>query len=425
MRAIVGSFALWTFAAVASAFAGDAPPGMVAYDHPVFHNGHRVLWHGAWRDANKDARDADKDADDGKPLDLAKRPSRQAASLKVGSPAPAATAAAKPTAPQSGAYAILFDDQDPCAARLAGEFVAALQAKGVNGRAVAGRTAPTALAAAVKNDSADLALASMDALIADEAASAGWRDRAPLLARLGVEAIVIVAPRGVADLRALDGRAVGFGVADGAGAATAATLFARLRVAPKPAFAPLAASLADLSAGKLAAVVAVGVESSSTLTDFGKDGRFHLISAPWSPALGAVYAPARLTAKDLPNLIGAGEKVDTLAAPLALIALDAPPSSPRAGQSAALAKSFFEGFDALLTPDRDAAWREVNLAAAAPWPRLQAAQAWIDAKAAPANSSLAAFRAVAKSAASSDGGPAAADSDRLFDSLMQWRNGTE
>ena len=25
------------------------PAGMVPYDHPVYHNGVRVLWHGVWR----------------------------------------------------------------------------------------------------------------------------------------------------------------------------------------------------------------------------------------------------------------------------------------------------------------------------------------------------------------------------------------
>src|ERR1700722_7331713 len=27
--------------------------GMVRYDRPVFHNGHRVLWHGAWRNGGR------------------------------------------------------------------------------------------------------------------------------------------------------------------------------------------------------------------------------------------------------------------------------------------------------------------------------------------------------------------------------------
>jgi TRAP-type uncharacterized transport system substrate-binding protein len=375
---------------------------MVAYDHPVFHNGRRVLWRGAWRI---------KEPERGAPLDLTTPAASKAA----------AAVAAAPRPPPPGDYSILFDADDPCAARLAGELVAALQAKGMNGRAIAGRTSPTALAAAVKGDAADLAVVPMDALLGDDKASADWRERAPYIARIGAEPIAIVAPREIADIRQLDGRAVGFGVADGAGATTAATLFALLRVAPKPTFAPLASSLADLAAGKLAAVVAVGAKSSRTLADFGKDGRFHLVAVPWSPALRALYAPARLTAKDLPNLVGADEKVDTLGAPLALVAIDSPASSPREGRSAALTKSFFEGFDALLAPDNDASWREVNLAAAAPWPRLRAAQAWIDLNATASNASLDAFRAIAKTVASANGGPGAEDSERLYNSLMQWR----
>ena len=135
----------------------------------------------------------------------------------------------------------------------------------------------------------------------------------------------------------------------------------------------------------------------------------------------SVYAPARLTAKDRPNLIDAAERIDTVAAPRALIALDAAPGSPRAQAAAALTKTFFEGFDRLLVPDKDGAWRDVNLAAEAPWPRLRAAQEWIDAARPASDPSLQSFRAVARDAASADGGPAAQDSDRLYDSLMQWR----
>ena len=378
------------------AFCEQAPPGMVPYDHPVFHHGVRVLWHGAWR------------ARDGKKGDA---PAKSAPSV----------ADKPPPTLRSSEYSILVDAEDSCAARLAGEFVAALQADGAKGRVIAGRTSPAALAQAVKSDGADLAIAPMDALIDNDKASADWRERAPYIARLGAETIEIVAPRAIADIRQLAGRDVGFGVVDGAGAATAATLFSRLGVAPKPSFAPLGPALADLAAGKLAAVVAVGAKSSKALADFGKDGRFHLIPIAWSPALRPLYEPARLTAKDRPNLIGADEKIDTLGAPMALIALDAAPSSARADQVAALTKSFFERFDRLLGPDNDAIWRDVNLAAGAPWPRLRAAQDWIDRKAAAPNASFDAFRAIAKTAASGDGGPGAADSDRLFDSLMQWR----
>jgi len=391
------------FSAPLPAFSDPTPPpGMVPYDHPVYQNGRRVLWRGAWRAKG-----------------LKKSEARAPAAAAPANGSRSVVANTPPV--RSGEYSILVDGEDSCAARLAGELVAALRAQGPQGRVIAGRTSPAALAEAVNSDRADLALAPMDALAGDDKATAEWRERAPYIARLGAETIEIIAPRSVVDVRQLAGRDVGFGVADGAGAATAATLFSHLGVDPKPAFTPLAPALADLAAGKLAAVVAVGAKSSQALADFGKDGRFHLVAIAWTPALQALYAPARLTAKDRPNLIGAGEKIDTLGAPMALIALDAGPSSPRAEQSAALTRSFFEGFGKLLGPDNDASWRDVNLAAVAPWPRLRAAQAWIDLNAASPNASLDAFRAVAKTSALTNGGPGAEDSDRLYDSLMLWR----
>jgi hypothetical protein len=399
--------ALWPafagFMAISAPFPafGDPtpPPGMAPYDHPVYHHGVRVLWHGVWR--GKGGR-----KDDAAPAASAKtRPA----------------VAAKPSPPNPNEYSILVDADDPCAARLAGEFVAALQVSGAKGRVIAGQTSPAALARAVKSDAADLAITAIDALVSDDKASVDWRERAPYIARLGAETVEIIAPQAIADVRQLAGRDVGFGAADSAGAATAATLFAHLGVAPKPSFAPLGPALADLAAGKLVAVVAVGARSSKTLADFGKDGRFHEIAIPWSPSLGSLYAPARVTTKDRPNLIAAGAKIDTLGAPMALVAIDAPPSSGRAERSATLTKFFFDGFDKLLGPDNDPSWREVNFAAVAPWPRLPAAQAWIKLNTAASSSSLDAFRAVAKTAAAANGGPAAQDSDRLFDSLMQWR----
>ena len=96
-------------------------------------------------------------------------------------------------------------------------------------------------------------------------------------------------------------------------------------------------------------------------------------------------------------------EIDTLGAPMALVAIDAPPSSGRAERSATLTKFFFDGFDKLLGPDNDPSWREVNFAAVAPWPRLPAAQAWIKLNTAASSSSLDAFRAVAKTAAAANG----------------------
>jgi len=383
------------------------PAGMVRYGHPVVRDGKVILWHGAWRDRlkSKDAGASDKS---------------QASGAKALDESAAVPASTKPS-PNS--FALLADPNDGCASRLASDFVAAMHAGGSEGKVVAGGVSAAALGAAVNADSADLAIAPLDALIADPQASAAWRERAPYIAKLNGEPIEIVAARNIADLRQLAGQQVGFGVANSADAVSAAALFNALGVAPRPTYEPLADALNDLGAGRLAAVVAIDGRCAPALAQFGADKRFRELAVHWTPAMRSSYAPVRLTAKDRPNLIDATEGVDTVAAPRALIALDAAPGSPRAEAAAALTKTFFQGFDRLLVADKDGAWRDVNLAAEAPWPRLRAAQEWIDAArpASAADASLQSFRAAARGADSADGGPAAQDSDRLYDSLMQWR----
>jgi hypothetical protein len=381
------------------------PPGMVRYDHPIVRNGKVILWHGAWRDKLK-VKDREQSAKTAVP-----NARRQDQSAAV--PAPAT--------PRPGGFTLLADPNDACASRLADDFVSAMHEGGSDGKIVAGGVSVAALGAAVDRDGADLAIAPLDALVANPQASAAWRERAPLIAKLSGEPIEIIAARDVADLRQLAGREVGFGPADSADAASAATLFNALGVAPRPAYEPLADALNDLAAGRLAAVVAVDGRCVPALARFGADKRFHELAVGWTGPMRSLYAPARLTAKDRPNLIDAAEKIDAVAAPRALIALDAAPGSLRAEAAAALTKTFFEGFDRLLVPNKDSAWRDVSLAAEAPWPRLRAAQEWIEAARPASDASLQTFRDVARGAAAADGGPAAVDSDRLYDSLMQWR----
>ena len=387
-----------------SAWAVTAPNGMVAYDHPVFRNGKRILWHGAWR-----ARGAKT------PAATAER------AIPTPAPSPPPEAAKSPAPPPEREITVIAEAQDDCASRMAGELVSTLRAAGLKARAVAGATSPSALALAVIGDTADLAIAPMDALLADDKATAAWRDRAPYVARLANEAIEIVAPRSIADLGQLKKLRNGSGPTVVAQGASAGALLARVGLKPKPGQESLAASLEELAAGKIDAVVVAGAGRSNALADFGKDGRFHLLSVPWTPALRGGYAPARLTSKDRPNLIRADEKVDAVAASMALIAIDAGQGSPRTAQFAAIVAAFFQKFDILLAENAQASWRDVNLAASANWPRLPAAQQWIASGQGATDASLDSFRKMAHSVASTNGGPGAADADKLYESLMRWR----
>jgi hypothetical protein len=112
---------------------------------------------------------------------------------------------------------------------------------------------------------------------------------------------------------------------------------------------------------------------------------------------------------------------------VALIALDAPAGSPRAESIGRLTRVFFESYDSFVSDDRDAHWRDVNLAADSAvsglsWPRLPAAAEWLEQRKSTAGASLDAFRASARSAADASDGPKAEDSDRLYEDLTRWRS---
>jgi hypothetical protein len=389
------------------AHAQKIPYGMVPYGRPVFKNGKRMLWHGAWR---------------GGALGRYARQSVAPATAK-----PILALAPEPTQPAvAKEFAVLADPGDARASRMARDFAAVMSASGAPGRAIVGSTSPNGLGKVLKNDIADFAFVSLDSLLSSAKGDPDWIKRVPFVARLAPETLAVIATREIKSISDLQGKTVSFGDLDSATSTGGRMLFARLGVTANQTNEPLPEALNRLAAGKIDAVVVLGAEESTPLGDFGGDGRFHIVPVPWSPTLEPVYAPAHVTSADLSNLVSAADPVETVGEPMALIALDAAPGSPRADALGRVARVFFDNYDGLLGDEHDSHWRDVNLAADASWPteswpRLGAAQSWLDAKKSSVDGSLETFRASAKSAAASAGWPSAADSDRLYDGLTRWR----
>jgi uncharacterized protein len=408
-----GAFRAAAVLGVAMLLAGEGlaaeskpPYGMVPYNHPVFHNGVRVLWHGAWRGSQ------------GKVVRQYARATALAPATTAAIPAP------QPPAPKE--FSILADPGDVRANRMAKDFAAVMNENGTPGHAIVGPTSPDGLGKVLKTDLADFAIVSLDSLVSSAKGDPEWMKRVPYIARLAPETLEVIAPREVKSINDLQGKLVSFGELDSATSTSGRMLFSRLGVTPNQTNGPLPEALDALAAGKVDAVVVLGAEGAPALNDFGADGRFHIVAIPWSATLEPVYAPAHVTAAERANLVGATTPVETVGEPMALVALDAPPGSPRAEALGRLARIFFDSYDGFLSDDRDGHWRDVNLAAdvswpGEPWPRLAAAQSWLDGKKASADASLDAFRASAKSAANSPSWPNAADSDRLYDGLTRWR----
>jgi hypothetical protein len=384
--------------ALALAFAaGEAAAAetMVRYPHPVWHNGHKVLFHGAWRGgahSRKSSSDDDDSDDDAKP--------------------------AKGALSSPHEFIVLVDTEDSTSLRMATELVNAAKAAGLKARAWAGKTSPDALARFVDADGGDFAVLPLDAIGADPKA-ADLRAKAPLVARLAAEPVVVIARNSVTDVAALAGRPVSFGESGGVVEATAQAVFAKLGVAPKVVHENVGTALNSLAAGKIDALVVLGADESRAINEAAKSGKLHALALPWRDEFAGRYAPARLTAKDLPGLVGADATFDTIGAPFGLIAVDAPDGSARAAQDAPFATAVFERFQPLLGAGADPKWREVNFAADSDWPRLAAAKVWLDKHRAAGDPALESFREAARTASADSDATAPALADKLYEGLLK------
>jgi hypothetical protein len=368
---------------------------MIRYERPVFHNGHRVLYHGAWRSHGHAKAKAD-EADDDKSDDKA-----------VAKSAPAASSAHE--------YIVLVDPDDATSLRMATELVNSAAAAGLKARAWAGKTSPDALAKFAATDGGDFAVAPIDVLAVDPK-YADARAQSPLVARLAAEPLVVIANANVADVQQLEGRPVAFGETGGVIDATGQAVFAKLGVTPKVVHLSVTAALAALASGQIDAMAVLGADESRAINDASKAGKLHALAVPWRDAF-AGYAPVRLTGKDLPKLVPDDGSVETVGAPFGLIAVDAADGSMRAAQDQPFVSALFERHQQLLGAAADPKWRDVNLTAETDWPRLACARDWIAKHPAAADPALDDFRETARSAAG--GAEATVVADKLYADLLR------
>ncbi|MDU6668583.1 MAG: TRAP transporter substrate-binding protein, partial [Bradyrhizobium sp.] len=138
-------------------------------------------------------------------------------------------------------------------------------------------------------------------------------------------------------------------------------------------------AMEKLKRGELDAVIVVGGKPYKSVSNFVNDGRFHLVNVDYDRPLQNDYLPATLTAKDYPNLIAEGEKVDTIAVPAVLAAYNWAPNTDRYRKLATFVDAFFTKFPAFQNPPFHPKWKEVSLSAPlAGWQRLPSASKWLE-----------------------------------------------
>jgi TRAP transporter TAXI family solute receptor len=192
------------------------------------------------------------------------------------------------------------------------------------------------------------------------------------------EEMQVIASKSVHSLKELDGKKISVDLPNGGTFVTALTVFERLGMKPNVLYIEQRIAMEKLKAGEIDAVIVVGGKPYKSVSSF-KDDRFHLVNVDYDKPLQTDYLPATLTAKDYPNLIADGEKVDTIAVPAVLAAYNWAPNSDRYRKVALFVDAFFTNFPAFQNAPFHPKWKEVSLAAPLPsWQRFPAAQQWLD-----------------------------------------------
>src|SRR3984893_8372054 len=188
----------------------------------------------------------------------------------------------------------------------------------------------------------------------------------------------VMASKSIHNLRDLEGKTVSVDLPNGGTFVTALTMFERLGLKPNVVYIEQRIALEKMKAGEIDAVIVAGGKPYKSVSTF-KDDRFHLVTVDYSKPLQGDYLPATLTAKDYPNLVAEGEKVDTIAVPAVLAAYNWAPNTDRYRKVALFVDNFFTKFPTFQNPPFHPKWKEVSLSAPLPgWQRFPPAKQWLD-----------------------------------------------
>ena len=108
-----------------------------------------------------------------------------------------------------------------------------------------------------------------------------------------------------------------------------------------------------------------------------RDGQFHLLAVPMTPALEKIYAPAMLSAESYGQLAG-GTGIETVSVGSLLAVFNWKKGNEHYFKLRTVAAALYSRIGELQTGQRNAQWSEVNFASEVPgWMRYATADEWL------------------------------------------------
>jgi TRAP-type uncharacterized transport system substrate-binding protein len=204
------------------------------------------------------------------------------------------------------------------------------------------------------------------------------RDKLVYVTLLFVEEFHLLARSEIGSLTDLAGKSVNLGEEGSAGAVLGREVLNRLDVKISELNLGLDAALDGMRKGQVFATLLVSGKPVNFLARYAQLDGIHFLPIPYSQALQQDYLPSTLRHEDYPNIIEAGESVDTIAIRSALFAYNWPIRSERFRLLELFVQTLFSRFPEFLGDTHHPKWRGVNLAAQLPgWQRFRPAERWL------------------------------------------------
>jgi uncharacterized protein len=202
-------------------------------------------------------------------------------------------------------------------------------------------------------------------------------------------------------------------------------VFKRLGIEIQEVNMPQTLALEKVKSGEIAATVLVAGKPTLSMSRLRASDGFRFVPIPYAKPLSTDFLPTELSHDDYPDMIPAGQTVETIADGAILIAYNWPKNTDRYRRVETFINTFFPRIGEFAQPPHHVKWREVNLAATvAGWSRLESAETWLNANRDKAVAeersqfkSFLTFRGISNPERSA---AADAQADRLFDDYLKW-----
>jgi uncharacterized protein len=202
------------------------------------------------------------------------------------------------------------------------------------------------------------------------------------IAKLFNEEVHLVARAGITSIEQLRGRKVNLDAKASGTSYSMRDIFKALGVDVEEISLSQPEALEKVRSGEIAATALIAGKPVRSMSRLAPGGSLHFVPIPFTQPLIADYLPTTLTHEDYPDMVPAGQSVETIAVGAVLITYNWPKTATERYQRVQkFVDAFFAKIDEFKKPPHHPKWQEVNIAATLPgWERFEGAQAWLDSR---------------------------------------------